>query len=215
MAALSQCEGQNASPYQPRTGTRPHLLAIPQELRNEIYDYLLVHQDKEASQPSSLRFYRDEHEPIRAFISLSLTCRQLHDEAMQVIFGDTKFCFGVFSATYRFPSDWAPLLKHVALCSYGCELYFRKGNGSVEIGVTMGRYRWLVSGPTLQPVSRPVSADSVALAMARTTMPVVQLLQQSFEGENGPNLKTLEMMAAQLRSKWGAIARVAGVRIAS
>ncbi|KAK4549241.1 hypothetical protein LTR36_007699 [Oleoguttula mirabilis] len=79
-------EGQqtatNASKRSDRAAKKPGLLTIAQELRDHIYDYLLVDEDGVVNCPVRKFGDRKNHEPtMKNYLALSTTCHQLNQEA--------------------------------------------------------------------------------------------------------------------------------------
>ncbi|KAK3651255.1 hypothetical protein LTR56_005712 [Elasticomyces elasticus] len=167
------CTSASASPQQtskmPRTNTaettstdiRLHLLGLPRELRDAIYDFaivapILIEHPKRLSKSnqhqdlSSLR--ADESDDcVRNYVALSRTCLQIYQEVKGRFYGNNTF------ATWIFAGKQLPLhnmdnilvhVKHVVLCYYEprcnydrrilpCVLDLRFKQASVEAKVTV------------------------------------------------------------------------------
>ena len=105
-AQIAQVSSPTNSP-----ATAP-LLSIPAELRNQIYEYLLVDD-----QPVQVEYgVESPASKITSFTgspAIIRTCRQIYHEAIGVLYGHN-----IFEFTYRFPDDQVPvfIITPVGVC---------------------------------------------------------------------------------------------------
>ncbi|KAK5709067.1 hypothetical protein LTR17_020130 [Elasticomyces elasticus] len=77
-----------------------HLLALPRELRDHIWRYVLV-------VPDTIRVvHKDQHAIVFRFPSLLATCRQTRIEVAPIYFGENSFSFNIRSFKGAWVADW-------------------------------------------------------------------------------------------------------------
>jgi len=88
------------------------LLSIPAELRNQIYEYLLV-DDRPVQVEYGVESPASKVTSFKGSSAIIRTCRQIYHEAIGVLYGHN-----IFEFTYRFPDDQVPvfIITPVEVC---------------------------------------------------------------------------------------------------
>ncbi|TKA82067.1 hypothetical protein B0A55_01534 [Friedmanniomyces simplex] len=132
-AATITTVSHHTTSAKPASSTRPSLLLLPRELRDMIYQLTIVLAQGFIEQPQTLCVDETTTEReellrvaeskscIRDYVALSLTCRQLREEARTCFYGKNTFCSWVIdeqNPPLEKMDDVLEYIRHVVLCRY-------------------------------------------------------------------------------------------------
>lgn len=157
-----------------RTGTisqqradtvRVGLLTIPRELRDEILKDVLEQEDgivltkaRRTKQPASSR------QTAHSYWALSLTCKQLRDEADQVFYSSNRFEIEIWYELPQLPDRHIALVTHLAFFvgtslssrdDLACFVEITMKKAAAPITISDTENEWKLSWSTLQRTTKP------------------------------------------------------------
>ena len=187
-------------------------LTIPQELRDEIHKHLLQY-------PTSVPLERHDGLQVRArgakrsYLSLSLTCRQLRKEALDIFFGNNDIEVGYWAGIANVPDVHISKIKHIRVQDWigtisespvSCALHLRQLGTQTHIDV-VGDYTSRLSGDELELQSESQQGLHKMVPVFEAAKPAARMLQHSVRTREGVEGDALRAVAKKLWQGWAVL----------
>ena len=169
---LSALSVETASASKHLAGVPAKIITIPRELRNGIYKHLL-------KQFARIKLYSVNYEQFewaltkRIYTSLSLTCRALHEEAVEFLFSEDTFELSLSSNILGVPNYHMLLMKHLELPYWRqtvqgrlrvehtlCEMNVHRVVEKIEISLSIVS-RYIEDTRSMQPAIEPLEESTM------------------------------------------------------
>ncbi|KAK3054895.1 hypothetical protein LTR09_004053 [Extremus antarcticus] len=188
------------------------LLRLPREVRDMILEHLIV-QEKAIYTNRLSKWVSKERDTVDNWLALSLTCRQLHNEAHKVFFTQNCFAFEVKTGkivsrrqgTTRTARPLPQIPAHQMRFIRRFELYRWRYCAETRLVccVKSGDLETkVVCEGQIVPGGRPDTQENIEKELLRAAHPVVEVLKEAMRDGKGLTVDVLCAGAAKLLEQW-------------